>query len=193
MKATLRTNIDNTLRAIKGVKELEGMDVLVGITEETSKREEGEVNNAQLVAWHTKGVRTNSMKREMDATVEEGGTYNEAMSLYITAHGSPLWKIPPRPIIEPAIEASGNKERIEEDLKIAAQHMLAGDSANAVDALHRAGTDAMNIVKLWFDDTRNNWPDISDKTKKAKGSTKILVDSSQMKNAITYVVDVKGK
>jgi len=129
----------------------------------------------------------------MDATVEEGGTYNEAMSLYITAHGSPLWKIPPRPIIEPAIEASGNKERIEEDLKIAAQHMLAGDSANAVDALHRAGTDAMNIVKLWFDDARNNWPDISDKTKKAKGSTKILVDSSQMKNAITYVVDVKGK
>ena len=91
------------------------------------------------------------------------------------------------------LEASGNKERIEEDLKIAAQHMLAGDSANAVNALHRAGTDAMNIVKLWFDDARNNWPDISDKTKKAKGSTKILVDSSQMKNAITYVVDVKGK
>ena len=192
MKVTLKTNIDNTLKAIKGVKELEGMDVLVGITEETASREEGEVNNAHLVAWHTKGVRANSMKREMDTAVEEGGTYNEAMSLYITSHGSPLWKIPPRPIIEPAIEAPGNKERIEEDLKIAAEAMLAGEEENAVAALHVAGTDAMNIVKLWFDDPRNNWPDISDKTKKAKGSNKILVDSSQLKNAITYVVDVKG-
>jgi hypothetical protein len=193
MKVLLKTNIDNTLKAIKDIKGLEGMDVLVGITEETSKREEGEVNNAQLVAWHTKGVRTNSMRREMNESIEAGETYNSAMSMYITSHGSPLWKIQPRPIIEPAIEASGNKERIAEDLKIAAEAMLAGESSNAIDALHKAGTDAMNIIKLWFDDTRNNWPDISDKTKKAKGSNKILVDSSQMKNAITYVVDLKGK
>lgn len=195
MKVTLKTQIDNTLKTLKSIKGLEGMDVLVGVTEDSAMDRENsdEINNAQLVAYHTKGVRRKSMRREMEQTMETGATYNEAMSMYIASHGSPLWHIPPRPIIESAIEAPGNKEAIAEDLRIAAKYMLDGKISEAVTALNIAGEDAMNRIKLWFEDSRNQWPDISDATKKKKGSNKILQDTGKMRDAITYTVDIKEK
>jgi hypothetical protein len=193
MKVTLKTKINKTLDVMKRIKSISNIDVLVGIPEENAGRNDGEINNAQLMAYHTKGVRAKSMRKEMNKTMESGINYDVAYSMYITSFGSPIWHIPPRPIIEPAIVASGNKEAIAEDLKIAGKFMLEGEKDKAIAALHTAGIDAVNRIRLWFEDPRNNWPKLADSTKAAKGSNAILVDTSQMKKAISYVVDIKGE
>lgn len=182
----LKTKVDNTLSIIKDIKKLTGFDVLVGIPEENAERtnEDGfksPINNAQL--------------------------------LYIHSKGSPIQHIPPRPLIEPALEASGNKERIDENLKKAAQLILDGKSEAAIKALHIAGLDGVNIIKDWFNDPRNNWPPNTTATVKAKikkkyktkkarnkkieayeageeGIDSVLIDTAQLKNAITYSVEV---
>lgn len=203
MSISLKVKVDKTLSVMKDIKSLTGMDVLVGIPEETTTRtgDKEEITNSQLVAYHTKGVRKEAMKNEMDSMQKSGMQYEAAQSMYISSHGSPLWKIPPRPIIEPAIVAPGNKERITEDLRIAGNLMLEGDKEAAIRALHVAGIDATNIVKAWFEDPRNNWSPLADSTVKAKSkkgkgksnANQILVDTGQMRNAMTYVVDVKGE
>jgi hypothetical protein len=192
MKVSLKTQVDNTLSVMNRIKSLTGMDVLVGIPEETAGREDEEVNNAQLIAYHTKGVRAPSMREEMGKNIEKGETYNTAHSMYITAHGSPLHSVPPRPIIEPAIEATGNKERIAEDLKVVSQLLMEGKRDQAIQALHMAGMDATNMIKAWFDDPRNGWAPNAPLTIKKKKSDKVLVDTGQMRNAITHVVEVEG-
>lgn len=185
----LKTKVDDTLKAIKDIKKLTGFDVLVGIPEENAERENEDGSKADI---------------------------NNAQLLYIHSKGSPLQKIPPRPLIEPALEASGNKERIDEDLKKAAQLMLDGKAEQAVKALHTAGIDGVNIIKEWFDDPRNNWSPNTTATVRAKirkkyktkktirkyieayiageeGINQILVDTAQMKKAITYSVEVDEK
>jgi hypothetical protein len=80
--------------------------------------------------------------------------------------------------------------------------------------MHRTGLDGVNIIRNWFTDPRNNWPPAKEstvlagvnkkyKSKKkreqakadyragAEGFKQLLVDTGQMRNAISYVVDVK--
>lgn len=56
-------------------------------------------------------------------------------------------------------------------------------------ALGLVGTEAVNIVKEAFT-TRGYgvWPDISQATKDAKGSTQVLIDKGILRNSITYIV-----
>jgi hypothetical protein len=182
----LKTKVDNTLSVIKDIKKLTGFDVLVGIPEENADRTNEDGSNADI---------------------------NNAQLLYIHSKGSPIQRIPPRPLMEPALEASGNKERIDEDLKEAAQLMLDGKPEAAIKALHRAGIDGVNIIREWFDDPRNNWPPNKAGTVRAKlkkkykskkalkrkmeeylsgkeGMDSVLIDTSQMKDAIVYSVEV---
>ena len=210
---TLKTKVDNTLDLIKSIKSISGMEVLVGIPEENAGREEGETTNAQLMMFHTKGVQSKKSSQGIEGNEDNSTQYGVAQSVYITSKGSPLWKLPPRPIIEPALEAQGNKERIQEDLKLAAKAMLDSKSTEAINALHVAGIDAVNMIKDWFTDPRNNWPLALDATVQAninkkyksskkraekmgaykageKGAKQLLVDTGQMRNAITYVMEV---
>jgi hypothetical protein len=154
-------------------------EILVGIPEEQSERKSDEMNNATLLAIHSKG--------------------------------SPLRGIPARPIIEPALEASGNKEKISADLKLISEAMINRDKALAERLMNLTGQDAVNIVLDWFTDPRNNWPPDKEATVKAKikkaykdkkkvkqtikkylageeGINQTLVDTAQMKKAITYVI-----
>lgn len=164
---------------LKIVSKLENTEVLVGIPEEKAPRNEGEVNNASLLYLHSKG--------------------------------SPLQDIPARPVIEPALEASGNKERVQEDLKKITKLLLDGKVDQARRMMDLAGQDAVNMIKAWFTDSRNGWPPNSPLTvlekldkrfksvKKKRelyrqykmgktGINTVLVDTGQMRNAITYVV-----
>lgn len=136
---------------------------------------------------------------------------NNAMLVAIHTKGSPLQGLPPRPIIEPALEASGNKEKIEEDLKQILDAIFDNNPQLVKRLMHVTGQDAVNIVRDWFDDPRNNWPPDLPATVKAKltkrgwskkkvqkaltkyaeGDTSInqtLIDTSEMRNAITYVL-----
>lgn len=87
---TLTHNGGNGAQKIQDrLKELDRVDVLVGIPARTTPRTKQVINNASLLFIHT--------------------------------HGSPIRGIPARPVIEPAIAASGNKEAISTELAAAAK------------------------------------------------------------------------
>ena len=143
-----------------------------------------------------------------------GEQINNAELMYIHTHGSPIRHIPARPVIEPAINAAGNKEIIVRELGEAAAAWLKRDSRTGLMYLKRAGMAAMNASKAWFTDPRNNWAPNRRSTVLAKlrklqgkkydeavaqiegmdeignlpGINTILVDTGALRKAITYVV-----
>ena len=178
----------NILRKI--MADLGKLEVYVGIPEEEASRQsEGEINNAELAYIHTHGVRTKSMREKMQPNMDSGLAYSKAYEMYIQEHGSPLWRSPPRPILEPAIEK--HKDAIADKLKPAMQAALNGDSQGARDGLEKAGMFAANKVKDYFVDPENGWAENSPKTIAAKGSDRPLVDTGALRQAITYVVGDK--
>jgi hypothetical protein len=114
---------------------------------------------------------------------------NNAQLVYIHTHGSPLRHIPPRPIIEPAIKAPGNKELITGELGKAAQAVLGAQPSEAHSHLERAGMLGRNAAIRWFNDPRNNWAPNAPATVARKGSDHPLIDTAQMRRSITYVVE----
>ena len=170
-------------------------EVLVGIPAENSSRQTqntsgDKINNAELLYIQSHGVRKAEMRAEMQQHIDAGKKYSEAHSLYIQSHGSPLWHIPPRPVLEPSIEA--NKEPIAKQLQQATVAALDGDSVGVDHALHRAGFVAENAAKGWFEKPENGWPPNSPRTIAQKGSDSPLIDTGEMRKAITHVVREKG-
>ena len=164
--------------------------VLVGIPEAKAQRQKGIVTNAQLTFLLTHGVRQSTMRRQMGAMmINRNIDYKAALALYLHTKGSPLWQIPPRPIIEPAIEAKGNIDPIREEFKQAAQAALSNKPAEARRHLQMAGMIATNAVRAWFTDSRNNWAPNAPATIRRKGSAQPNIDRGELRKAITYVVD----
>ncbi|MGD0039096.1 MAG: hypothetical protein ABSE84_01555 [Isosphaeraceae bacterium] len=141
--------------------ELRKVEVLVGIPQATADR--------RVV----KGKRTK---------------INNAELLYIHTHGSPIRHIPPRPVIEPAIQASGNKQAIAKELKDAATAWMNRKPTEAKRFLQRAGTEATNRCKAWFTDPRNGWAPNAPSTIARKGSDRPLIDSGQLRRSIRWVL-----
>nr|DAV88002.1 MAG TPA: virion morphogenesis protein [Caudoviricetes sp.] len=175
---------------VKGLMEriagIQKRHIYVGIPQDTSSRKDGEINNAELLYIHTHGIRRASMIREMEGNLAAGMKYSKAYELYIQSHGSPLWQSPPRPVIEPALEA--NKEKISAQFKQIYKAAAEGDGPGMDRAIDRTGLAAQNIVRGWFTDPRNNWAPNSPKTIKRKGSDRPLIDTGSLRKAITYVV-----
>jgi hypothetical protein len=102
--------IDKLSDVAKSLEEIERQSVMVGIPEQRASRGSEEVNNAELGYVLAHGVRRGEVRRFVKDAQKQGQTYSEAMQAYIMAHGDPLWHIPPRPFLEPAIEH--NKENL---------------------------------------------------------------------------------
>lgn len=189
MKLTSKVkSVDQQEKFFQDLKNLGKLQVYVGIPEDSAARKDGGVTNAQLAFLHTQGVRESDMRSEMLSKIVKGATYGKALAMYLHTHGSPLWQIPPRPIIEPAIEAKGNREAILAELKKAAEATLEGKKPEAIRALQRAGLTAQNRVRAWFTDPRNGWAPNAPSTIKAKGSAQPLIDHGELRRSITYVV-----
>jgi hypothetical protein len=170
------------------------MEVYVGIPEETTDRPDTDLTNAQILFLNTHGVRKGSMIKDMNKDVASGLTYGAALSLYITSKGSPLWHVPPRPLIEPAIEAKDNRDMISEILGEAVKAVLARKPDEARLKLHEAGQVAVNCIMAWFDDPRNEWPPLSPVTIAArKGHSDLpLQDTGELSKSIRYVIGEKA-
>lgn len=124
-----------------------------------------------------------------EAGREQNGITNAEL-LYIHTNGSPANNIPPRPIVDPAIQDS--KEEIGTLLKEAILKALEGDTDGAMAGMERAGTQGENAVKGWFTNPKNNWAENAKSTKKKKGSSKPLIDTGQLRKSITHAVKKKG-
>ncbi|MFC3768366.1 hypothetical protein [Paenibacillus sp. GCM10012303] len=191
--AKVTTGVDKTASVKKLLNELSKKQVYVGIPEGGDSVREGADNsestggitNAELLYVHTHGVRQKEMRDEMNPKVESGEmTYSKAYKLWLHTHGSPLWKSPPRPVIEPAIEHS--KDVIAKQLRMAAQVAL--DGQDPAPELQKAGMLGQNVVRAWFTNPANRWPPNSPITAKRKGSDRPLIDSGELRKSITYVV-----
>lgn len=181
------TGIDRFGDLQKTLRELVKKDVLVGIPEEASTREaSGEINNAELLYIQSHGVRRPKMRQAMQSSIDAGMRYSDAHRLYVQEHGSPLWQIPPRPVLEPAIE--DRKASIAKQLAKAGQAALAHDPARLEAELCKAGMLGEAAAKGWFENPKNGWPENAAATKRAKGSDAPLIDTGQLRKAITYVV-----
>jgi len=181
------TGIDKTNEIKKIIDDLANRQVYVGIPEgESSQRGQGEpISNAELLYAHTHGIRQKVMRDQMNPRVESGEmTYSKAYELWIQTHGSPLWRSPPRPVLEPAMEH--NKEAIAQQLRRVSEVAL--DGGDPEPELHRAGLMGQNFARGWFTDPANNWAPNSPITEERKGSDRPLIDKGELRKAITYVV-----
>jgi hypothetical protein len=179
--------IDNSIKLNKALEDLKDLQVYVGVPEEKSSRQEADegINNAELAFLLTNGVRQWSMRNEMKPDVEEHG-YHAAYDMYIQSHGSPLWHIPPRPIIEPAIEA--DKEEIAKPLGEAMKATLDNDLDKAMEYLNKAGLEGQAVSQDWFTCTENGWDPNAKSTIYKKGIDKPNIDTGELRKAITYVI-----
>lgn len=186
-KVRVISGVDRMADLQKQIAALAKKEVLVGIPQEESTRENTDkINNAELLYIHSHGVRQTQMRQEMQKKIDKGMMYSAAHSLYIQEHGSPLWQVPPRPVLEPAIE--DKKEIIGRQLGKVSAAALDGDTVRTEAELNRTGMLGEAAAKGWFEDPKNGWPENSEVTIKAKGSDKPLVDTNQMRKAITYVL-----
>lgn len=176
---------DNVAKVFKDIEALVGKQVLVGIPDSgQNQRDEGPVNNATIA--------------------------------YVMEFGSPLHNVPARAFLIPGVEAVRTPAL--RQLRQAADAALKGDTAGMLAALDRAGTIASNEVKhrinsnipppLKPETIRNRYRGRDVKKRResedvyldlvSKGvdpgaaqsevSIVALVNTGQMRNAITYVV-----
>lgn len=172
------------------VSELKKTAVYVGIPQKESSRTTGqgkdEINNAELLYIHTHGIRRRKMINAMDKVTSKGVPYSMAFKMYLHTHGSPLWHSPPRPVLEPAIEA--NKGVLSGYMKKVIESQARGNRVQTENALRRLGLKSQNICRAWFTDPRNGWAPNSPVTIRRKGSDKPLIDTGELRKAITYVI-----
>lgn len=176
------------LKFAKLIKQFAKTTILVGIPEEKTKR-----------------------RKKKDQTM------NNATLLFIHTNGSPKRNLPARPLIEPALSANDNAEKISSDLKEVGKKILDQDLTGAKRLMKVTGIDAVNIVRTWFNDPRNEWPPDARATVNAKlrknkqitlgerremlddfelgigGINQTLVDTGQLRKAITYVIREEGE
>ena len=166
------------------IRDLQKNTVYVGVPEQESGRGDEAVTNSQLAFLHTNGVRSGQMRNEMN---DSGLPYSQAFQAYIAERGSPLWKIPPRPILEPALEHEPNRQLIQEQMaKVVESFSESADLGNA--ELEKLGMLAQSIVREWFDNPANGWPPNAEYTIDQKGSDRPLIDTGQLRNSMNYVI-----
>jgi hypothetical protein len=182
---------DITADILKSLGDLAKKTVCVGIPQEENVQHSSDdihskITNAQLAFIHTNGVREKTMREEMQHNLDSGVPYSKAHEMYIHSHGSALWQIPPRPIIEPAIE--DDMQIITGLLKDALKAALDGDSQLAEEYLNKAGLEGQAATQDWFTSPKNGWPGNSPLTVSKKKSDKPLIDTGELRKAITYVI-----
>ena len=132
----------------------------------------------------------------------QGQAINNASLLYVMTHGSALKHIPPRPVIEPAIAlnkklitphlAAAAKAMITEPMSKGGEAKVSGNPQLAERELNLAGTVAVNSIKRFFTDSRNNWAPNAPSTIKKKGSSRPLIDTGAFRRAFTYIIRRKA-
>lgn len=127
-----------------------------------------------------------------DTSPRKAGTVSNAELLYIHTNGSAVNNIPPRPVLEKAIEH--HKEEIADLLKKASDSALSGNITGIKPALEKAGQHGQNVAQQWFRDPRNGWKGNEPSTEKRKlrkgkpPPARPLIDTGQMRKSIVYVV-----
>lgn len=177
------TTKDRTPAVKAQLQRLAQLDVFVGIPQ-ADNVPRGDITNAELLFIQEHGVRRSSMINEMQHLMDQGHHFQAAYNLYVHEQGSPLWRIPPRPVLGPAI-ASVKPQLTYLYLKAVHAALRGQDPLPYVEA---AGARAQWAAQEWFTDPRNHWTPNAPSTIAAKGSSRPLIDTGLMRRSIKYVV-----
>lgn len=175
------------------IEQINKYNIYVGIPDSNNSRPKQGITNSQLLYILSNGVTKNAARSMIEKYMRERSIgYSKARQmvwqLWLREHGSPAYRIPPRPLIEPALMAY--KEQISNYMLKAVKSYLTGDKDLFKERLIKVGKFARRVVRrIWFDDPRNNWPPNAESTIKAKGSDHPMIDTSELRQSITYVVD----
>lgn len=173
---------------LRRIKKLGEESLYVGIPSGSKTQR---IKNIKERASHFTSSKKSSKKMKKHLlNVAKMATLSNAQALRVFSSGSALTNQPARPVIEPAIQAPGNKERIVEALSMATQLKLLGKNYEAKQFLRRAGRIARDAAQDWFFDSRNGWPGNAASTIEKKGFDQPGIDTEAMRNAITY--ELKG-
>lgn len=177
--SNLKIPIDNVSAVVKSLSELSRQRLLVGIPDTTAGRSSGPVSNAVIG--------------------------------YSMEFGMPERKVPARPFLMPTIKDM-NKE-IAEKFRLMGQRALNGDYQGAIRVMEALGLEAVNKVRARI--TAKIPPPLAASTVEARlrrtqagqkmlkrlgnqdlkkwGATNLtpLIDTGQLKNAVTYVIRKK--
>lgn len=177
----------------KRLKEIGKIRILVGIPEDSESAEQRKKEENEAYQKHTdEFIREHNITDEKKIKKLKNRKINDltnAQKLFINSRGSPATNMPPRPVIEPAIE--DKFDQISEVIKQGAIKGLEGDMEGMLEDFDMAGLMAQTASINWFDNPKNNWAPNAERTIKAKGSDSPLIDTGEMRKAITYAV-VKG-
>lgn len=116
----------------------------------------------------------------------KSGDITNAELAFIHSEGSPARNIPPRPFLQPAIEA--NQDRIAELHRGLFKAALNGGAGRTEIELKKIGMYGQNIARDWFTNPSNHWPALRPATIARKGSDKPLIDTGQLRKSVTYVI-----
>jgi hypothetical protein len=175
----------------KALERIRNSDVLVGIPAANSGRQ---AKAAAISAIEATGKRATGARIKQQIKNYQGqgtATVNNAELMFLFSKGSSLRHQPPRPWLEPAIEAS--KQIITPHLEAAARAVLGEDPGRAERELKLAGTVAANAAKRWPTDARNGWAENAPSTIRRKGSSRPGIDTGALRAAIVSVVRENGK
>ncbi len=174
---------DLTDNLLESLNTLAKKTVCIGVPDST-EHPDTKITNSELMYIHTNGVRDTTMIRAMQHDIDAGKPYSAVHEFYVHEKGSPLWNVPPRPILEPAME--NGKEQLAELMKDAAGDALEGK--NITQSLEKVGLQGQNIARAWFTNPNNNWAENSDETIKRKKSDKPLINTGELRKSIIYVI-----
>lgn len=173
--------------ASKKLLGLNDLAIYVGIPEEKSSRGGTGITNAELGFIQSNGV----FKSGYESTQQYIKGMPPSMKAQLLEQGSPLYRIPPRPFIQPALNA--HKEEIISSLERTARMALSSGSTSVISSLNKLGLRCQNWVRRWFTDPANGWAPNAPSTIKKKGSSRPLIDTGELRKSISYVIRRGGK
>lgn len=121
----------------------------------------------------------------------KGNEVTNAEKLYRNTVGSPMQNVPPRPVLQPAIE--DKLETISKAVKNAALKGIEGDMQGLQEGYEMAGLMGQAAAVGWWDNPKNVWAPNSAYTIKRKGSNHPMIDTGQLRHSITFIVDDGGR
>lgn len=155
----------------KNLAELASKDILVGIPKEATNEKDGKTFYLADIAF-----------------LQNYGSYSEKENRHLTGdEAKESGKIPPRPFGSTLIENFG--EKIRKFYQKEVKESLKG-KRSMKQALNRVGFIAAGFMKQNL--STGNWEPNAESTIAKKGSSKPLIDTGEMRRAITWVLRKKA-
>ena len=150
--------------------------------------------------------REEALEKQRKTTVDVGLTSKASgRSLFlmaIHAHGAPVMRIPPRPVVQPALQKAETREAMGKELLAACEAAQAGDASGVTAAFEAAGRAGADGIRAYIDSgalTPNSPVTVSGGwifnrvarvgvPVKGKGRNTPLKDTEQLYNDFSYEV-----